>query len=75
MISAGIGGSITGQGADLLIIDDPIKNRKEAESQTYRDSKGKKTYCKDGYAAITFTYNEETIYYLMKEYIPNLIYL
>ena len=38
MISAGIGGSITGQGADLLIIDDPIKNRKEAESQTYRDS-------------------------------------
>ena len=38
MISAGIGGSITGQGADLLIIDDPIKNRKEAESQTYRES-------------------------------------
>ena len=38
MISAGIGGSITGQGADLLIIDDPIKNRKEAESQTYRDN-------------------------------------
>ena len=38
MISAGIGGSITGQGADLLIIDDPIKNRKEAESLTYRDS-------------------------------------
>lgn len=37
MISAGIGGSITGQGADLLVIDDPIKNRKEAESQTYRD--------------------------------------
>lgn len=38
MISAGIGGSITGQGADLLIIDDPIKNRKEAESMTYRES-------------------------------------
>ena len=37
MVSAGIGGSITGQGADLLIIDDPIKNRGEAESQTYRD--------------------------------------
>ena len=36
MISAGIGGSITGEGADLLIIDDPIKNRKEAESDTYR---------------------------------------
>ena len=38
MISAGIGGSITGQGADLLIIDDPIKNRKEAERQTYREN-------------------------------------
>ena len=38
MISTGIGGSITGQGADLLIIDDPIKNRKEAESLTYRES-------------------------------------
>jgi predicted phage terminase large subunit-like protein len=38
MISAGIGGTITGEGADLLIIDDPIKNRKEAESETYRES-------------------------------------
>lgn len=37
MISVGIGGSITGQGADLLIIDDPIKNRKEANSETYRN--------------------------------------
>lgn len=36
MISAGIGGVITGKGADLLIIDDPIKNRLEAESETYR---------------------------------------
>lgn len=35
--SAGIGGGITGSGADLAIIDDPIKNRSEAESQTYRD--------------------------------------
>lgn len=37
MIAAGIGGSITGKGADLLIIDDPIKNRLEADSQTYRE--------------------------------------
>ena len=37
MISVGIGGSITGYGADLLIVDDPIKNRAEAESQTYRE--------------------------------------
>jgi len=37
MISAGIGSGITGQGADLLLIDDPIKNKEEAESETYRN--------------------------------------
>lgn len=37
MISAGIGGSITGEGADLLIIDDPVKNRQEADSPVYRE--------------------------------------
>lgn len=37
MISTGIGGSITGQGADLMIIDDPHKNAKEAASKTMRD--------------------------------------
>lgn len=37
MVSAGIGGSLTGKGADLLIVDDPVKNRQEADSQTYRD--------------------------------------
>lgn len=36
-IFVGIGGAITGRGADLLIIDDPIKNRQEAESPTYRE--------------------------------------
>lgn len=36
--SAGVGGAITGMGADYLIIDDPFKNRKEADSKTYRDS-------------------------------------
>ncbi|WP_088005616.1 phage terminase large subunit [Indiicoccus explosivorum] len=37
MISTGIGGSITGQGADLLIIDDPFKNAEAANSSTIRD--------------------------------------
>lgn len=37
MLSTGIGGSITGEGADLLLIDDPIKNREEAYSITYRN--------------------------------------
>ena len=37
MLSAGIDGQITGKGADLLIVDDPIKNHKEAFSSTMRD--------------------------------------
>lgn len=37
MISSGVGGQITGERADLMIIDDPIKNRKEANSKRYRD--------------------------------------
>lgn len=36
MIATGIGGSITGQGADLMIIDDPFKNAEEANSPTIR---------------------------------------
>jgi predicted phage terminase large subunit-like protein len=37
MIASGIGGTITGEGADLLVIDDPYKNREQADSPTYRD--------------------------------------
>jgi len=37
MISVGVGGSITGRGANLLIIDDPVKNEEEAMSETYRE--------------------------------------
>ena len=33
----GRGGSLTGRGADLLVIDDPIKDREEAESKSTRD--------------------------------------
>lgn len=36
-IAAGVGGGITGLGGNVLIIDDPIKNADEANSQTYRD--------------------------------------
>ena len=38
MTTAGVGGPLTGKGADVLIIDDPVKNDKEANSQTYRDA-------------------------------------
>lgn len=37
MRSAGVGGGLTGFGGRLVIIDDPIKSRHEAESLTYRD--------------------------------------
>lgn len=33
----GVGGALTGRPADLLVIDDPVKGRKQAESQLYRD--------------------------------------
>jgi predicted phage terminase large subunit-like protein len=36
MITAGVGGSITGRGGHLLICDDPIKNYEEASSGVYR---------------------------------------
>ena len=33
----GVGGGITGQGGQLIMIDDPVKSREEAESATYRE--------------------------------------
>lgn len=38
VLAAGVGGGITGSGAHLLIVDDPFKNRKEAESQEHRQA-------------------------------------
>lgn len=34
--SVGVGTGITGRGADLLVIDDPVKSREEANSEAYR---------------------------------------
>lgn len=36
MISRGVLSGVTGRGCDLLIIDDPVKNRQEADSEVYR---------------------------------------
>lgn len=33
----GVGGAMTGKGADLIIIDDPVKNSEQANSITYRN--------------------------------------
>ncbi len=38
MWTAGVGGPITGKGANLLIIDDPLKNYAEAYSPVYREA-------------------------------------
>ena len=35
--TTGVGGSLTGRAVDLLIIDDPIKDRLQADSRLYRD--------------------------------------
>jgi predicted phage terminase large subunit-like protein len=35
--TAGVGGPITGKGAHVLIVDDPVKNSEEANSKTMRD--------------------------------------
>lgn len=37
LIAAGVGSSLTGFGADLLVVDDPVRDREAAESQTIRD--------------------------------------
>lgn len=37
MLSRGIGGSITGRGANVFIVDDPIKNFEQAHSKQWRD--------------------------------------
>jgi predicted phage terminase large subunit-like protein len=47
--AVGVGAGITGQGGDLILIDDPVKSREEAESQSYRDR------CYDWYSQDLFT--------------------
>ena len=49
MITAGVGGAITGRGADVLVIDDPVKNAEEVNSQTLRS----RTY--EWYKAVAYT--------------------
>lgn len=37
IIAAGVGGAMTGFGAHLMVIDDPVKGREEADSDAYRE--------------------------------------
>lgn len=38
LLAAGVGGPITGRGAHVFLIDDPVKNREEADSPGQRES-------------------------------------
>jgi predicted phage terminase large subunit-like protein len=38
VVCVGVGGGLTGEQVDLMIIDDPVRGRAEAESPTYRES-------------------------------------
>lgn len=48
-VAVGAGGPITGRGAHLLLIDDPIKGRDDAESETMRRK------LKDWYGSVAYT--------------------
>lgn len=49
MDTAGVGGPMTGKGAHLLVIDDPVKNAEEANSTILREK------CWDWYASTAYT--------------------
>lgn len=38
MLAIGVGGGITGNSAEILIVDDPVKGREEVDSDNYRES-------------------------------------
>ena len=38
MVTAGVGGPVTGRGGDYVVVDDPIKNAQEADSVVIRDN-------------------------------------
>ena len=37
LYAVGVGGGITGRSIDLMVIDDPVKGRQEADSEAFRD--------------------------------------
>ncbi len=50
--AVGVGGGVTGHGANLILIDDPVKSREEANSAVYRER------CYDWYTDDLFTRRE-----------------
>lgn len=61
-VAAGVGGGLTGQGADCLVIDDPVKDFADANSPSSRENKwqwwltvARTRVNPDGYAVICLT--------------------
>ena len=52
-VAAGVGGAITGKGAHVFIIDDPFKDREQAESEVIREK------IWDWYSSVAYTRLEE----------------
>ena len=48
-VAAGVGGGITGKGAHVMVIDDPVKNRDDAESAIVQES------TRDWYTSTAYT--------------------
>lgn len=77
MFASSIGGALAGRPTDLLVIDDPVKNQQEADSEAYR-SELKTAYSSDlvtrfapGTSAIllqTRWHDDDLAGYLMREY-------
>lgn len=77
MFASSIGGALAGRPTDLLVIDDPIKNQQEADSEAYR-SELKTSYSSDlvtrfapGTSAIllqTRWHDDDLAGHLMREY-------
>lgn len=49
LLATGVGGSATGYGADLFVIDDPVRNPKDAASENFRETQ------KEWYRGVAYT--------------------
>ncbi len=65
--AAGVGGSITGKGFHLGIIDDPIKNSEEASSETIREKQ------KEWYSSTFYTRAEPDASIIVIHRLPSII--
>jgi predicted phage terminase large subunit-like protein len=81
MSAAGLGGPITGKGGHLIIIDDPVKNAEEADSETIRQ-KHRDAFDQDVFTrrekgcvliVLMTRWREDDLYAYVKERIPDAV--